>query len=293
MSSAEKAASLLLKLESEEYRVLQAIELGLSSYSYVPVEELLKFLKMPLSELEFRLKELDKKDLIYRQPDPYPGYILNYTGYDLLALNALAKADILNSLGKSLGVGKEADIFDALTDDGERVAVKFHRLGRTSFRETRKKRGYIDRRRHISWHYQSRLAAEKEYNIQVRAYDQDVSTPRPIKQNRHVLVMGYIDGYNLNDVAQLDDPDYFLNDILENVRKTYKAGLVHADLSEYNIVVQKDGTVLLIDWPQAIETNHPNSDHLLERDVHNVIRYFQRKFKVDRTLEESLQYIKS
>jgi RIO kinase 2 len=293
MSSAEKAASLLLKLEPEEYRVLQAIELGLSSYSYVPVEELLKFLKMPLSELEFRLKELDKKDLIYRQPDPYPGYILNYTGYDLLALNALAKADILNSLGKSIGVGKEADIFDALTDDGERVAVKFHRLGRTSFRETRKKRGYIDKRRHISWHYQSRLAAEKEYNIQIRAYDQDVSTPRPINQNRHVLVMGYIDGYNLNDVAQLDGPDYFLNDILENVRKTYKAGLVHADLSEYNIVVQKDGTVLLIDWPQAIETTHPNSDHLLERDVHNVIRYFQRKFKVDRTLEESLQYIKS
>ena len=199
MSSAEKAASLLLKLEPEEYRVLQAIELGLSSYSYVPVEELLKFLKMPLSELEFRLKELDKKDLIYRQPDPYPGYILNYTGYDLLALNALAKADILNSLGKPLGVGKEADIFDALTDDGERVAVKFHRLGRTSFRETRKKRGYIDRRRHISWHYQSRLAAEKEFKMQVRAHDQSVSTPRPIKQNRHVLVMGYIDGYNLND----------------------------------------------------------------------------------------------
>ncbi len=293
MSSAEKAASLLLKLEPEEYRVLQAIELGLSSYSFVPVEELLKFLKMPLSELEFRLKELDKKDLIYRQPDPYPGYILNYTGYDLLALNALAKADILNSLGKFLGVGKEADIFDAITDDEERVAVKFHRLGRTSFRDTRKKRGYIDRRRHISWHYQSRLAAEKEFRIQVRAYEKGVSTPRPIMQNRHVLVMGYIDGYNLNDVAQLDNPDFFLNDILENVKKTYRAGLVHADLSEYNIVVQKDGAVLLIDWPQAVKTTHPNSDNLLERDVHNVIRYFQRKFKVHRIIEESLKYIKS
>jgi RIO kinase 2 len=164
MSSAEKAAGLLLGIEPEEFRVLQAIELGMANYSFVPIEEVIKYSGLDPSEVEFRLKELDRKDLIYRQPDPYPGYILNYTGYDCLALNALAKADRLNSLGKSLGVGKEADIYDGITDEGERVAVKFHRLGRTSFRETRRKRGYVAKRGHVTWHYQSRLAAEKEYN---------------------------------------------------------------------------------------------------------------------------------
>jgi RIO kinase 2 len=257
------------------------------------MEELLKFAKMPEKEVEFRLRALNKKDLIYRRPDPYPGYILNYTGYDLLALNALAKADILNSLGRPIGVGKESDILDAITDEGERVALKFHRLGRTSFRETRRKRGYIERRGHASWHYQSRLAAEKEFSIQSRVHNGGVSTPRPIHQNRHVIVMEYIDGYNLNDIARLDDPSGFLDDILENVRATFRTGIIHADLSEYNIVVQKDGTVLLIDWPQAVNIEHPNAESLLERDVRNVLRFFQRKFEVYQSLDETLDYVKN
>jgi len=288
MSSAERAAGLILELQPEELRVLQAIELGMASYSFVPMEEILKFAGMPQREIEYRLGELDKKDLIYRQSGPYTGYIINYTGYDILALNALAKADVLNSLGRSIGVGKEADIFDAITDEGNRVAVKFHRLGRTSFRETRRKRDYIQRRGHAPWHYQSRLAAEKEFSVQSRAHERGVSTPSPIQQNRHVVVMGYIDGHNLNDVASLDDPEGFLDDIIENVVKCYRAGIVHADLSEYNIVVQKNGLVLLIDWPQAVPTDHVNAPDLLERDVGNVLRYFNRKFRVLRDLDETL-----
>jgi RIO kinase 2 len=280
-------------LEPEEFRVLQSIELGMSSYSQVPMDEILKYTGMPQSEVEYRLRELDKKDLIYRKPEPFPGYVLNYTGYDSLALNALAKADILNSLGQSLGVGKEADIFDGITDEGERVAVKFHRLGRTSFRETRKKRDYIQRRGHTPWSYQSRLAAEKEFSVQSIAHDGGVSTPRPIHQNRHVVVMGFIDGYNLNDVDVLDDPSGFLDDILYNVEMTYKVGLIHADLSEYNIVVQKNGMVLLIDWPQAVPTDHPNAEGLLRRDIWNVLHYFKRKFGVERDLEETIKSVKA
>jgi RIO kinase 2 len=293
MSSAERAANLILEIEPEEFRVLQAIELGMASYNYVPMEEILKYAGMPQSEVEFRLGELDKKDLIYRQSEPYTGYILNYTGYDILALNALAKADVLNSLGKSLGVGKEADIYDAITDEGDRVAVKFHRLGRTSFRETRKKRSYIQRRQHTPWHYQSRLAAEKEYSIMGQVFEAGVSSPNPIHQNRHAVVMSYIDGYNLNDVASLDDPRGFLDDILLNVKKTFMGGIVHADLSEYNIVVQKDGAVLLIDWPQAVSTTHPNVDNLLRRDLYNVLRYFERKYKLSRGLKETIAYVKT
>lgn len=292
MSSAEKAAGLLLEIEPKEFRVLQAIELGMANYSFVPIEEVIKYSGLDPSEVEFRLKELDRKDLIYRQPDPYPGYILNYTGYDCLALNALAKADILNSLGKPLGVGKEADIYDGITDEGERVAVKFLRLGRTSFRETRRKRGYVARRGHVTWHYQSRLAAEKEYKFMRSAFEAGVSVPEPLHQNRHIVVMGYIDGYNLVDVAFLDDPEGFLDDILLNVKKTYGAGVIHADLSEFNIVVQRNGEVLLIDWPQAVTTDYPDSGRLITRDVGNVLRYFERKFNVVRDLEETIIFVK-
>ena len=48
-----------------------------------------------------------------------------------------------------------------------------------------------------------------------------------------------------------------------------KAGLVHADLSEYNLLWQDD-TLYVIDVGQAVEKNHPFSHQFLLRDCHNV-----------------------
>jgi RIO kinase 2 len=291
MSSAERAAHLIMEMEPGEFRVLLAIELGMAGYSFVPLDEVVKYSGLKKGEVVFRLRALDRKDLLYRQPEPYPGYILNYTAYDCLALNALAKADLLSSLGRSLGVGKEADIFDAITDDDVQVAVKFHRLGRTSFRDTRRKRGYVARRGHITWHHQSRLAAEREFSFMSKAHEAGVAVPEPLKQNRHVVVMGFIDGYNLFDV-KLDDPAGFLEDILLNVKLTYGGGVIHGDLSEFNIVVQKDGQILFIDWPQAVPVDHQSAESLLRRDVENVLTYFRRKYKVERDLDEVLEYVR-
>ena len=292
MSSAERAARILPELEPGDIRILQAIELGMARFEYVPVDEVVKYSGFNPREVEFRIAGLNRWGLLYGQRGPYPGYILNYAGYDCLALNALVKADVLDALGRSLGVGKEADVYEALTPDGSRVAVKFHRLGRTSFRETRRKRGYVADRRHVSWLYQSRLAAEREFEALRRVHSAGVSVPEPLHRNRHVLVMSYIDGYNLADVDSLDDPEGFLDDILRNVGLALSAGVIHTDLSEFNIVVQKDGEVLLIDWPQFVSRDHPNAEAILRRDLHNVLRYFKRKFGVERSLDEALTQVK-
>ena len=129
MSSAERAAGLITALEPEEFRVLIALELGMQKFSFVPLSDIVKFSGLNQGKAEYLIRDLDRKDLLYRQHEPYLGYILNYTGYDCLALNALAKMDILNSLGRPLGVGKEADLYEAITDEDEQVALKFHRLG--------------------------------------------------------------------------------------------------------------------------------------------------------------------
>lgn len=289
---AERAASILPELEPEDFRVLQAIELGMASFEYVPLEHIVKYASLNPREVAFRIGELNRRELLYGQPDPYEGYILNYAGYDCLALNALVKADVLEALGKSLGVGKEADVYEALTPDGSRVAVKFHRLGRTSFRETRRKRGYAADRRRVSWLYQSRLAAEREFEALRLVHPAGVSVPEPLHRNRHVLVMSYIDGYNLADVDSLDDPEGFLDDILRNVRRALSVNVIHTDLSEFNIVVQQDGEVLLIDWPQFVHKDHPNAEMILTRDVHNVLRYFKRKFGEERSLDEALALVR-
>ena len=187
---------------------------------------------------------------------------------------------------------KESDVYEAVTPDHVKVAVKFHRLGRASFRDTRRKREYIADRRHISWLYQSRLAAEAEYEALRRMHDAEVSVPTPLSQNRHVIVMQYVEGVQLSDVISLEDPEEFLDDVLGNVRKAYGAGVIHTDLSEFNVLIDEVGKVWLIDWPQYISADHPNAGETLERDVRNVVNYFQRKYSVSTDLKEALDYVR-
>ena len=293
MSSAERAAQALTQLESYDLRILQSIELGMMQHEYVPFGEVARLSGLNDNEMEYRLRNLDRLDLIYRQKEPYLGYIMNYTAYDCLALNALVKAGTLEALGPSVGIGKEADVYEALTPTKRKVAVKFHRLGRTSFRDTRRKRDYIADRRHISWLYQSRLAAENEFRALKAMYEAGVAVPEPIDQNRHAVAMEYLEAVQLSDVVELDEPLELLQDILENVRKAYKAGVIHTDLSEYNVMVNPEGRVWLIDWPQYTASSHPNAEEILSRDVRNVAYYFQRKFGTDMTVEEAVAYVKS
>ena len=292
MSSAEKAAVALTKVESYDLRILQAIELGMIRHEVVPFEEVVRYSGLNESEVEYRMKGLDELELLYRQWDPYLGYIMNYNAYDLLALNALVKAESLEALGPPVGTGKESDVFEAVTPEDVKVAVKFHRLGRTSFRDTRRKREYIADRRHISWLYQSRLAAEAEYSALKSMHEAGVSVPEPIDQNRHVIVMQFIQGTQLSDIISLEEPRLFLDDVLEDVRLAYGAGVIHTDLSEYNILVDGEGEVWIIDWPQYVSTDHPNAMELLERDVGNVVYYFQRKYGLEYDPEQALNHVR-
>lgn len=292
MSSAEKAAETITKVESYDLRILQAMELGMIQHEVVPFEEVVRYSGLNESELEYRMKRLDELELLYRQQDPYLGYMMNYNGYDLLALNALVKAETLEALGPPIGMGKESDVYEAVNPGDEKVAVKFHRLGRTSFRDTRRKREYVADRRHISWLYQSRLAAEAEYKALQIMHEAGVSVPEPFEQNRHVIVMQLISGTQLSDIISLEEPQLFLDDILGDVGIAYKAGVIHTDLSEYNILVDTDGEIWIIDWPQYVSADHPNAMELLERDVGNVVYYFRRKYSLEFDQRQALKNIR-
>lgn len=291
MSSAEKAAETITELENYDLRILNSIEIGMIQHEMVPFEEVLKYSRLNESELEWRLRKLNELELVYRQSDPYIGFMMNYTAYDLLALNALVKSENLEALGPSIGLGKEADVYQAITPENKVVAVKFHRLGRTSFRDTRRKREYIADRKHMSWLYQSRLAAENEYEALKIVHEGGVASPEPYSQNRHCIVMQIIEGIQLSEVIELDYPNEYLLDILENTRKALKTGIIHSDLSEYNILVTEEGKIWLIDWPQYIRLDHPNSEEILERDIGNIVYFFQRKHMVETTFDEAWELV--
>lgn len=281
-------------LESPDLRVLTGIELAHGSHAHPAIEEIRKYANLPLDEVRFRLGLLEKKGLLRRiSPDVigYEGYSLNYLGYDCLALNALVKGGVVDALRNSLGIGKESDVYEGLQGK-HRVTLKFHRIGRISFRQTRRTRGFVASRSHTAWMYQSRLAAEREFQVLKLVYRCGVSVPRPIAHNRHVIVMGLIHALELNDVGTIDAPEIVLNNILLNIRRAYvKARVIHGDLSEFNVLVRKNGKVLIIDWPQSIRADHPNAEDILKRDVENILKFFKRRFKTEYLLEQTISYV--
>ena len=290
MSSAEVAVQVFRELEGEDLRVLQVIEAAMGKHEFVPKELVARFTKFSSEETLFRIGRLDRFRLIRKTRSPYVGYVLNYAGYDCLAINAFVKGGTLEAFGKPLGVGKEADVYDALNPKDERIAVKFHRLGRISFRQTTRKRGYTTE--HTSWLFQSRVAAEKEFQALKLVFPHGVAVPKPISQNRHVLVMGMIEGAELAEYKEMSEPERVLKEILWNIRKAYlKAGVIHVDLSEYNVILKPDGKILIIDWPQYVTRNHPNAQQLLTRDVKNILLFFKRKNMLKAELKKALAYV--
>ena len=81
--------------------------------------------------------------------------------------------------------------------------------------------------------------------------------------------------------------------IIEQIKNLYvKTKLVHADLSEYNIFYYNQN-IIIFDMAQSVLTSHPLAETLLERDIKNIITFFQkRKIKVDK-VETILEEIRS
>jgi len=294
MSSVDIALKIFRQLQPEDIQILHAIETQTKQYQYVPEEQIPPKAKLPPPKVQHHLTKLTKSQLLQQQTHPYMGYRLTTAGYDCLALHAHVKANALEAIGKPLGVGKEADVHDALTPTKQQVAIKFHRLGRTSFKQTKRKRAYTQQYTYTpNWHQQSTIAAKKEYKALKLLQPHKIAAPKPIRQNRHTLIMTLINGASLNLYPEIPRPQKVLKEILNNIKKAYqKAGIIHADLSPYNILIQPNLHVLIIDWPQYVPTSHPNAQQLLKRDLDNVLKFFKQKEKIEITLKQALNYVK-
>lgn len=281
-------------LVSNDFRILSVTELLMKCHEFVPLQEIVRFSRLRADEVVYRIRRLSRDRFLVGSPKTLPGYqgyVLTFSGYDALALRAFVTSGAVEAIGKSLGVGKESDVYEALDSRGKRCVIKFHRLGRMSFRQTLRKRGYVADRSHISWLYQSRLSAEREYSALRALYSAGVSVPKPLAYNRHAIVMSVIEGTELK-FAEMKDPESILREVLRNVRKTYcTVGLVHSDLSEYNILVKANGQVLMIDWPQSVSVSHPNAQDNLRRDVSNVVKCFTKKAGLKPDEERVLEYV--
>jgi len=125
--------------------------------------------------------------------------------------------------------------------------------------------------------------AEKELHNLHKMLKNGIRVPEAVLLKKHVLVMSFIgrDGRpapKLKD-AQLSTAEWELayQDVVQTMKTLYdECHLVHADLSEYNILWH-DKECWYIDVSQAVEPNHPHGLEFLLRDCRNVSEFFSKK----------------
>lgn len=209
---------------------------------------------------------------------------------------------IVSKLEFKIASGKEADVYVADSGHGVPggapfVILKFFRVETSLFLNMQ---DYIlgDPRFHGLGKSKTevvRVWCMKEFgNLRV-ASEHGVSVPRPLMAHGSILAMEFIgDEYGtaaptLNRV-RLEEPDMMLDDIMRSVRLLYRAQLVHADLSEYNVLVS-NGRHYLIDLGQAVSVKHPRASEFLGRDVRNMLDYFRKEYSCERDLADALSFV--
>ncbi|MGZ7044347.1 MAG: serine protein kinase RIO [Methanobacterium sp.] len=210
----------------------------------------------------------------------------------LKTLYKLANTGNLDLLNGAISTGKEANVFKGSNDDDEFVAVKIYRVTTSDFK---KMQTYIqgDPRFNVGSANKRQLIntwVKKEFRNLQRADNAGVRVPKPIVAKNNVLIMEFIGDEEGNAAlpmrySEISDPNKLLNKIIKYMKLLYQdAGLVHGDLSSYNILIQDDEPVI-IDISQGMIRDHPNSLELLDRDIENIVKDF-KKLKVNITVEK-------
>ena len=210
----------------------------------------------------------------------YDGYRLTNLGYDYLAMKTLVNRGRFIGFGRQIGVGKESDIFEVLTEEHETLCLKLHRLGRTSFRDVKTKRDYLGHRRSYgSWLYLSRLAALKEYAFMLALHENNFPVPKPIDVNRHGVLMERVNAFPMVNVRQISNPGKVYDFCMAQILRLAEHGLIHGDFNEFNLMISDNEEITIIDFPQMVSIQHKNAKYYFERDVQCIKVYFEKKYR--------------
>ncbi|KAG9147841.1 hypothetical protein Leryth_003444 [Lithospermum erythrorhizon] len=270
--------NVLRYLSKDDFRVLTAVEMGMRNHEIVPAELIGRIASLKHGGTYKVLKNLLKHKLVHHDSSKYDGFRLTYLGYDFLAIKTLVNRGVFSSVGRQLGVGKESDIFEVAKEDGTVLAMKLHRLGRTSFRAVKSKRDYLKHRSSFNWLYLSRLAALKEFAFMKALEEHGFPVPNAVDCNRHCVIMSLVDGYPLVQVKKLPNPDIIFETIIGLVVRLAEHGLIHCDFNEFNIMIDDNEKVTLIDFPQMVSVSHRNAEMYFDRDVGCIFKFFHKRF---------------
>ncbi len=201
----------------------------------------------------------------------------------LRSLETLRSKKHFAELAGIIKSGKEAQVYFGLNSEKKPLVIKIYLIETSSFQ---KMADYIkgDRRFYNIGTDKRRLVyawCAKEYRNLMKAHSVGLSVPKPIAFFNNVLIMELIGKDNVPapqlSNTEIKNPKKMFEMVLKQMKILYHdAGLVHADLSEYNILV-KDERPILIDMGQSVLLKHPMAQRFLERDVRNIVNFFNKK----------------
>ncbi|RME53991.1 serine protein kinase RIO [Candidatus Woesearchaeota archaeon] len=206
----------------------------------------------------------------------YKNVFDEYTLRNLFKLQAQGHFEELES---PIAIGKESNVFTARTASGERVIVKIYRLETCDFlkmfqylRSDPRFEGLRNQRRKTIFAW-----TKREFRNLMRAREV-VRVPAPLVFRDNILVLELIGGSEpaprVKDARPLD-PEGFFVEVAKMMGALWRAGLVHGDLSEFNILNDAEVPVF-IDFSQSTVVQDSLAPELLERDCRNVARFFAK-----------------
>lgn len=209
-------------------------------------------------------------------------------------LRGLTKRGVISEFNGCISTGKEANVYHALAGENaggasRELAIKIYKTSILVFKDRER---YVDGefrfRNSRSQHNPRKMIkiwAEKEFrNLKRINMSGVVPAPQPVEVKSNVLVMEFLDrgdgapSPRLKDYPYRDELEiaHCYYRILAYIRLLYQVcRLVHADLSEYNMVVHNK-KIFIIDVSQSVEPQHPMSLDFLRMDIKNINGYFEK-----------------
>lgn len=210
------------------------------------------------------------------------------------ALEPLVDLGVIDEVLRPLMAGKEAQVFLVRAGEELRVAKVYKDVKHRSFKH---RSTYAEGRRVGNSRRQRAMEKRSKYgraeeeaawrSAEVDAIYQlsaaGVRVPRPFDFVEGVLVMELIAGKDGEPAPRLVDVEFTKKEakkiffvLIAEVVKMLCAGLVHGDLSDFNVLITEDGPVI-IDFPQAIDAAaNNNAKRILIRDVKNLQQFLGR-----------------
>ena len=207
-------------------------------------------------------------------------------------LQPLLEDGLIDDVTRQLMSGKEAMVFVVVCGDDVRCAKVYKEADKRSFRQSvdytegRKTKNSRQARAMQKGSKYGRASQEAawqsaEVDALYRLAGAGVRVPTPYNFYEGVLLMELVTGDDGNAAPRLNDVELSAETareyhafLIEQVVKMLVAGIVHGDLSEFNILVGSDGPVI-IDLPQAVDAAGNNhAKDMLSRDVTNLANYF-------------------